>query len=664
VSRVHNSLVRQPAVRSLFLVVVGLGALAAAIRWLPDVSPDGDFALIDLNTLNVIRDGQGVGVPSRFGWHHPGPLYLQVLAPLYVLTGFRHFSTVVTMVVLNTAVIAWFLLVIRRHTQGLSVLILAIGLLAAYVIQTWGLLASAWNPHVGLLSLALLIVLAAGAVAGDRRLLPAAAAVASFVAQAHLAFAPTAAIVTGIALITCAAEDMRKRRLASFGRPLLWTAAVVAVLWAMPALDAVAPGRRHNVQRIAVTFGDHPPSDGPSRRRADRAFAQFFATPFSSNLHEEWRHRPAPASAPGRAWAQTQGAALLAATVVWWFRRRRFEAALGLLTFLAAVGAWVSVRQIPEAPAGHPVYWVSIIGLLGWIVTLALPLDVALGRLSRSGVNASVRRWALAIAVGVVASCGAWQAVERFREDRAKGARASALTVLILADLNAVNVRNPRIAVSHELWPETAGVVHELVRDGFAPTVVGTWAWALGDRYLPDGHEPLTIHLVNDGVHHEEFGLRSDARVVGSSGGIWIYAVRTQPWRAVPLEVVEDSTGNGNASVLTDGRYEPLLGRGAETGAVIFFGTDDAIVFKVPPGIAGLRLTGEADSEWRLMCRDETVGRVRLSEVGDGLAAANTAPTALPHCQQLSLSAISQGPKWLVEVSGLVAPTRPIGGGS
>src|SRR5438876_7442456 len=69
--------------------------LVVAIRLVPDTAPESDHAVIDLSVLNVLHGTQMVGAYSRYGWHHPGPLYFQLLSPLYLLSGYRHLSVTI-----------------------------------------------------------------------------------------------------------------------------------------------------------------------------------------------------------------------------------------------------------------------------------------------------------------------------------------------------------------------------------------------------------------------------------------------------------------------------------------------------------------------------------------------------------------------------------------
>src|SRR5262245_66208172 len=63
------------------------GAAILVARGGRPVTPVSDTAVIESYTLYASRAQLLVGPYSRYGWHHPGPLYFYLLAPVYVLAG-------------------------------------------------------------------------------------------------------------------------------------------------------------------------------------------------------------------------------------------------------------------------------------------------------------------------------------------------------------------------------------------------------------------------------------------------------------------------------------------------------------------------------------------------------------------------------------------------
>src|SRR5690348_17774394 len=56
-------------------------------RWTGDWSSDVCSSDLESYTLYASRAQLLVGPYSRYGWHHPGPLYFYLLAPVYTLAG-------------------------------------------------------------------------------------------------------------------------------------------------------------------------------------------------------------------------------------------------------------------------------------------------------------------------------------------------------------------------------------------------------------------------------------------------------------------------------------------------------------------------------------------------------------------------------------------------
>src|SRR5688572_10385571 len=66
-------------------VLCALGVdLSLRETWAPAV---GDLAALELRVLDATRGSLQLGASSRFGWQHPGPAYLYLLAPLYAVAG-------------------------------------------------------------------------------------------------------------------------------------------------------------------------------------------------------------------------------------------------------------------------------------------------------------------------------------------------------------------------------------------------------------------------------------------------------------------------------------------------------------------------------------------------------------------------------------------------
>src|SRR5919201_1559382 len=115
----------------LAVVCVGLAILTIAIAALGHRAPPfreiSDGAVLEIYTLEALEGRLLVGPYSRFGWHHPGPLFFYFEAPWYWLSG--------------------------RHTVGMQYGALMINVAAVAVI-VWSLAQTAPVPLAGAVSVA------------------------------------------------------------------------------------------------------------------------------------------------------------------------------------------------------------------------------------------------------------------------------------------------------------------------------------------------------------------------------------------------------------------------------------------------------------------------------------------------------------------------------
>src|SRR5262249_17960057 len=134
--------------RQILLAAGLMALLVLAIRLAPDTAPESDHAVIDLSVVNVLHGAQPVGAYSRYGWHHPGPVYFQVLSPLYLLSGYRHLSVTVTATLINLACLIAVAATVRRQANSTALLLTWTLLVIDLLIRMNGLVASPWNPHI------------------------------------------------------------------------------------------------------------------------------------------------------------------------------------------------------------------------------------------------------------------------------------------------------------------------------------------------------------------------------------------------------------------------------------------------------------------------------------------------------------------------------------
>jgi hypothetical protein len=495
--------------------LVALATVVVAPR-LADLKPESDFAVIDIQVQNVLRGWQGTGVYSRVGVAHPGPLYVQVLAPLYAATGLRHASVIATVVALNVASLILIIATIR--TRGSGALLFALLLLfTVYLLRMEGLLAGAWNPHVAMLPLAALLAIAAAIMTGTSRLLPLAVAIASFIVQAHMAFAvPVAAIL----VVSAVAVVLRARHAdaAEFRELRRSTAIAVVVgmlLWAIPLADEFRPGGERNLRAIAAYFQTRTPHDP---RQAGRAFEHLAVSPLTPGL-SLWS-TPIP-EGPSRVrptiHIQMVVLGLSAAVYIW--RRRTFELSLAILTIVGLAAAALAMRRLPEPVHGYTVMWVTVLGVYAW----ALPIAAALSFIPTLGARIPLRALSsLAMTLAIIG--GVIEARAQFNRDLDASARIEALRAAVLPHLTD-GIR-PRVMFTQNIWGVGAGLIRELDRAGLDPEVDPEWASMFGGRFLPDGRPSATIFLTESVDATARTALPAGAQQIIETHGVTTYLAR------------------------------------------------------------------------------------------------------------------------------------------
>ena len=204
--------------------------------------PTTDWALIEAQVRAVGHQWPSLGSPSALGFHHPGPLPVLALAPLYHLFGADPHALLMSTATLNAAALAGAAWTAWRR-GGLVLVVLTLATLAWLAGSLPpGFLADPWNPWMAVIPFAWLLLLVWSVTVGDLVSLPVAVLVGSFVAQAHVGYVPIVGVLALLALGALAWPQWRDRRtrrhgLAGRGPAIVVAALSAAVLlgtWALP----------------------------------------------------------------------------------------------------------------------------------------------------------------------------------------------------------------------------------------------------------------------------------------------------------------------------------------------------------------------------------------------------------------------------------------------
>jgi hypothetical protein len=646
------------------LAVLVVGLVSRVPR---DVAPDSDFAVIDSQVLQTLRGWQPVGAYSRFGAHHPGPLYFQMLAPFYLVSGYRHLSIELAVALTNVASVIGLWWLIGRHARTRLLPLVSVALVGIYLWRMDGLLASPWNPHVPLMPLGLLLVSAAVVVGGSVELLPLVVLLGSFVVQAHMGLVPVAAATLFVTTTAIVVGIVKSRRAGapvspSLRRSLMIAAAVAALVWAVPVIDELRPAGLHNMRELAHFFATAAPFNP---RRAGHAFEQLVIAPFSPQLGLEWGGLHIPPTEPAvRATMTVEAIALVVATAVAWRRRHAFEAALGVICLVGSIAGLVAVRRLPEEVHEYTVLWVSVLGVFIWTVVIGELLDWiarAVRGPSRESTPA-IARYLVPVASAALVLLAARQLVNWRATDVRSSPQIEVLTSLVRAQLPARAGSRPMILVPQDIWGVATGVALQLYRSDVRPMVDADWVSMFGTPLAPTEAPDVTVTFAQEEQHLNDVEHRANYRLLGRAGDVFAYRVEATPTSGIapgPLAITDYARSLPTPpDRLVDGVVESL---NANT-RMVFADPEDYVTVRLPPAAIGVRLWGSPGTVWQLRCatEDRPFRRIGRATIGGAEPTRGDAyPSELSSCQLLKIApALPDKGYWLTEVQVLVAPAR------
>jgi hypothetical protein len=653
----------KPAHRTLLLAGCCLTlALVLLARDAPDLRPEGDLALTDIQVISGVRGWQPLGAYSRANGNHPGPFYFQLLTPLYVLSGYRHAAILITVALLNLGSLVGCVLVMRRHANG-WLLLATTGCMAVFLSRFSGLLASPWNPHVAMLPL-LFCLLAGAAVAAGRhyRLIPVMVAAGSLSIQAHFAYAvPVLTVAAGTMVLALVGRRwqpaLAEHHPHSARRYLFMGAAVGACIWALPVIDEIRPAGDHNMTRVITYLMNESPGDS---RQASRAFEHLFVSPLTPGLQLWGTPLPRGASLV-RGLFHAQCLLLAAATIFALNRRRFFEAFLALLVVFAGAAGWLAIQRTPGRIEVHTVQWIAVLGALSWSVIVAGALRAFPSRAVSLPGGAARRVWAAAC-VGAVAVAAAISVVTQIRDSLAASAPTRGVSDIVEEYARARNER-PYLDVTQQNWGIAAGVVLQLYRQGTTPMIPPSRVSMFGKPFAPGGPSDRRLTFVTYEEHADDYGFRENFVHIGRFSNIHVYEAGPAPVSQTITEsiaIVDRSGEVDHAERVVDRQRD-----GSEAARTYFRTSAAYVTLAAPAGhLIGLRMWGEVDSSWQVRCsRDgnpfERIGQVKIP---GGQEQGETYLRLLSECREIKIAkALPPGESWLTEIEVLRLPAPATG---
>jgi hypothetical protein len=474
-------------------VLIGAGVFAAIVlvavtRRDQLFRETSDGAILEIYVLEALRGRLLLGPYSRFGWHHPGPLYFYLLAPWYWLSGLHTAGMQAGAMVINLAAMGT---IVRTLTVQASapVAIAVSGLTAWYALRAGDMLVSAWNPHVIVLPLVAYVVLAAAMAArpSQRRLLGL-VFLGIFLAQTHLAMIPIVAVL-GLPA-------------AWRGRTLAWTTWAAAgglacLLW-LPALVEQFTHHPGNIMALVQFFL------GGGRGQPYPIAVSVWA----STLTAAFRTGFAPAL--GADSVSSAGSVLpfvvaglvvvLAMLAAKCRRPFPFEAWLLAMCGLTSIVALIATTRIQDRIIDHEVFWMSGIGALSIGSLAGAVVAIAVGHrdrfVSRIASPACVVAWAI---LAIAGADGINNIHERRRtlDDHAVDVLTEQIETY---GKSPGGGGKPLFEIDPAVWPIAAGALLEVDKTG-ARFAVGTrWVPMFGERFAPTGEEDRRASIAGSAV--------------------------------------------------------------------------------------------------------------------------------------------------------------------
>ena len=454
----------------------------------PPMSVDDDGAVIEMAERRALHGAQLTGVYSRFGFSHPGPVQLYLMAPVYAATGRRSGGLSLAALLLTTVfagAAAWSAAKILGPRHGLVV---AAGLALLLARMGPHVAADPWGPHAVVVPFALLILVSLGLARQGAAWFPAVTFVATFLVQTHLGTAPAAVCIILAALVL--AGRLGRRLVAPL--PVLGAALLHAALWAPPLLEqwrgsAEHPGNLALLWRFFLSHG------------AGHTFVEVFG-PLAHHLGGI-PIALVTAIVPSTSDERDVGAGLFALLLIAFLplalaaaRRRRDDDAAAL-SWLALAGAAASLfsglRIVGEAHT-YLLAFALAVSLAGW-TALALSVLRLFEERGRS-------RAAPVVCAVVAVLCAISNARALVKDPPIPAAPKESVRVFadaLRAHLTAQGIRRPLVRLSEgEPWVPAAGALLELERSGIDYAVDEDWTVMFGRARRATGAEDGTVWFV------------------------------------------------------------------------------------------------------------------------------------------------------------------------
>ncbi len=350
---------------ALVLAALVLGALALRVlTW--DWLAVGDFGTLRLRTLDVGSSHTPlVGIYSRWGWNHPGPMLLLFMAPALRLTGGAGHGLLLGALLINLGAMAAALVVARR-AGGQTLALVALAAVVLCRALGSGELLDPWNPYVLILALFAAAVAAWRAVLGDRVAAIVFVVAASFAVQCHVESALSVIALTVVVFGALIARAWRGPQRTHDQRTLVSALAVGVVCWLLPIIEQFTSATGGNL-RAVISFALHGNGDVNGWHDGARIVGWFLAWPtnwIGGNLLVPKGSIPVPFALVALVFAAA------------WAARRRYREELALcgISGLLVLTAFLACSRISGVAFPYLYRWVLAVAVVVWLAIGAVVL--------------------------------------------------------------------------------------------------------------------------------------------------------------------------------------------------------------------------------------------------------------------------------------------------
>jgi hypothetical protein len=445
---------------TLMAAAVGL-AIVVLGRVAPAIVSKSDIAVTELYVQLAANGHLLEGPYSRFGWHHPGPLYFWLQVPFYEVSGERATGLYAGALGLNLtalAVLAWVLLRVDRGA-------LTIAILSAWLLFAWRdrfIVASPWTGHIPVLPTMTFVVLTGAVTSGQRWMLVPLVFFGSLMTQSHVALVPLVAVLTGVAV---AALIATRRRHESRVAPVLHTSAwLLALLW-LPVIAEQMSHQPGNVARL-WTFFAGPGHVGKSLSTAFSAWSYALIgalrpdlyTPYGGHFELTHLGWGIPLAAGQVIALGFVGARAIRAGF-------RFEAALALIAVVASLVALWSITRVQGDIVDHEIFWISPLGALNLAIIAGAAWRTLGGMRARPTPEVATIAATLLILACVYTGFRDFDRLVAFETNRPKDAVIAATYDSVQKYLTSTDVHKPLFRIAG-VWDVAAAVLLRLHTSG------------------------------------------------------------------------------------------------------------------------------------------------------------------------------------------------------